>query len=306
MINSLRIRRIAWQYRGKSTLVLKGRHAGFFSMYFQVLGAYRLCKLNRQKLVVDFDSGPYFDPSRPERSWWSYYFKDTASIVSDIHPDVLSRKECRIIDTTDMQRKLAHLAAAMGRKQAGRLADGIPLRDEIRMRIDEFARVHFANRFVIGLHYRGTDKVIRESVRVEYDLLSRILQRLIDDEIHFHLFVATDESGVLEFLKDLCGERILSLDVSRSGDETPVHLKKTHVSPYLLGLEALMDALLLSECDFLLRCDSNLSQASLFFNPRLETVNLSSLTRKYPGGHASIPETEITAICKKISAARRE
>ncbi len=40
--------------------------------------------------------------------------------------------------------------------------------------------------------------------------------------------------------------------------------------------DALLDALLLSQCDFLLRTESNLSKSCRFFNPTQENINLST------------------------------
>ena len=72
--------------------------------------------------------------------------------------------------------------------------------------------------------------------------------------------------------------KVLSFANILSSDGTAVHRNRRGPSKYEIGKEALVDSLLLSRCDFLLRTESNLSVASLFFNPALGSVNLTELS----------------------------
>jgi len=154
------------------------------------------------------------------------------------------------------------------------------IRREFLAQVDAFCAEKMARFFTIGIHYRGTDKVsgpLKESVRIDYERVTDILDRL--GSIPFRLFVATDEQDFLALLRARHGDRVLSIDATRSANHEPVHLRIAGTSSSDLGREALLDALLLARTSFLLRCDSNLSLASLFFNPRLATTNLSDAFR---------------------------
>ncbi len=302
---SRRVRHIAKICKGKPYVVLKCRPVGFYSMYFQALLAYQTCKRNHQKLISAFDIGPYYDQLRGEASWWSYYFEDNAHIISHKKVDALAKEEYVSIDKSKAQEAFALVGTTISRKRAHRLSAEILMKPEICLRIKQYSETFFENKFVIGIHYRGTDKVVRESVRVEYDLVLRILQRFTDENIPFYLFIATDEEQFLHVVKEIYGEGTLCLDVKRSSTDAPIHMKADGVSAYDLGLEALMDATLLSRCDFLLRCDSNLSQASLYFNPKLDFINISTLTRMYHDLKESVNEADLTSISRRIVRAYR-
>ena len=51
--------------------------------------------------------------------------------------------------------------------------------------------------------------------------------------------------------------------------------QKAEGDAYKKGEEALVDCLLLSRCDFLLKCTSHLSESSMYFNPKLECIDMN-------------------------------
>lgn len=59
---------------------------------------------------------------------------------------------------------------------------------------------------------------------------------------------------------------------AKSGDVAVHH---TFKNSYRLGEEAVIDCLLLSQCDILIRTSSNLSLWSTYFNPTLPTILLN-------------------------------
>jgi hypothetical protein len=156
------------------------------------------------------------------------------------------------------------------------------LTPETTRRIESASQTVFGGKVVIGLHYRGTDKVKGPSIqaaRVDYAFISRLLRELVRLPFDFSLFVATDEAGFISFLQNNYPGELHFTQSERSEGETPVHLGAGSSSPSQLGMEALVDSVLLSRCDFLLRCESNLSHVSSFFNPDLKSLNLSPLMR---------------------------
>lgn len=63
-----------YEPRDHVTFEMEDRDAGFFSLYFQVLGAIDFCKRTRCNLVLNFNSGLYVD-SQVGPNWWEYYFE---------------------------------------------------------------------------------------------------------------------------------------------------------------------------------------------------------------------------------------
>jgi|688.fasta_scaffold937109_1 hypothetical protein len=59
-------RKAARSYAAYSAISLDDRHAGFFSIFLQVLAAYKIARINKQKLLLTFTEAPYFDRDRDE------------------------------------------------------------------------------------------------------------------------------------------------------------------------------------------------------------------------------------------------
>ncbi len=269
----LRLRRLAARVGGAQTLVIRDRRVGFFSVYFQVLGALALCERTGRRLILRFDQGLYFDPARPEAGWFDYFFDTLPPLLpagGQIPGDA-----CTLFNEGDLV-ELARLGESLPRRRAFGLSRLLPPRpcvtQIVQPHLDRFA----ACGLVLGIHYRGTDKVHNavEALRTGYAEVLGIVRELERRGLCFHVFLATDEQRFADALREAVGERLILAEAARGVDK-PVHFGVPGRTPYRLGLEALCDAILLSRCDFLVRTESNLSLASLFFNPSLESINVS-------------------------------
>ena len=91
------------------------------------------------------------------------------------------------------------------------------MKPHITQKVDDFARVHFGDGNVIGLHIRGTDKgtasLPRHLMRI---VRPREYFRHIDDYMHSHgeanIFVATDQHQFLSQIINRYGKRFLSFE----------------------------------------------------------------------------------------------
>ncbi len=73
--------------------------------------------------------------------------------------------------------------------------------------------------------------------------------------------------------------RIVSRDVHRTTGAEGVHFSE-QIGGYQLGEEALIDSLLLSKCNLLIRTSSNLSLWSTYFQPDIPVILLSERYQK--------------------------
>ena len=125
-----------------------------------------------------------------------------------------------------------------------------------------------AERPVLGLHLRGTDKLRNIGGRIvrpsEY-------QPLIDAYLARRptavLFVATDSPSFLAQLSRQYGERVVQYDALRS--ERNAFLDRRIADNYKKGEDALVDALLLSCTNYLIKPASALSEFAVYLNPEL-------------------------------------
>lgn len=84
------------------------------------------------------------------------------------------------------------------------------------------------------------------------------------------IFLCTDETMILEKMRARYGEKIVCTDAYRSSDAQSIH--KGHRNEprenhhYLAGKEVLIDALILSDCDYLICGYSNVAYAAIVLN----------------------------------------
>ena len=299
----IRLRKIALKYRKFDAIVVKDRKAGLFSIYFQAITSYRIAQINHQKVLFKFDSGPYFTELRCETSWWDYYFdmNQSENYLNERLPE-----NSGSIDSIHEQHELAKIGSQLERRNAFKVCNTFLLRPEVDQIIKTFIEQHFSGNFVIGVHYRGTDKVegdSKESLRLDYHTVYRIFKGLADQGIVVKVFLATDE---MEFIRSFL--RNTSFDCCytqcfRSAYGDSIHLGNLSVCPYKKGIEAIVDAYLLSKCDFVIRTDSNLSKACEFLNPNLDVVNVSSLARASNEKYHHTKTIDLATINRRISAA---
>ncbi len=253
-------------------IIIDRDSAGFFSTFQYILA---VCKSYDKGLIrgfkVDFGTtGLYYSPNRG-KNWWNYYFLPTQ--FGDIKPPTIQayfppNSSCWEIELFTSSLECSHL-----------IKKYITIRPKIIDFVNTFYKNNLLGYFVISVHYRGTDK-ITEAPQVSYvDALKKIEEVIkSNNRSDFKLFVATDEAPFLEFLKAHFGEAVCFNETAkRSTNGKPLHLEAE--DPYQSGLEALIDCLLLSKGDVLVRTSSNLSLASTYFNPYIPVINMNE---RYP------------------------
>lgn len=269
--------RIGESVERKEFRVLNGAEfpkVGMFAMASQILGQlYFLEKKMISGLLVDFDTnGLYYEPSHGP-NWWNYYFEPIHIVTqSDLIPRFPSREQ--YFEAFRAWKKLSRNDAALIVEKY------IRIRPEISEKVERFCQQYFADFFILGVHYRGTDKK-KEAPRVSYkDVFQAVSVRLPKDQ-PYKIFVATDEEPFLEAIRTEFPGSILAIDAERSTGKIGIHFFKKN--QYEVGEAAVIDALLLSKCDFLIRTSSNLSLWSTYFNPTLPVVLLNQNYETHKG-----------------------
>jgi len=268
---------------------------GFFSEFMSVLGALRYAETHDAAGVfVNFLSDMYTD-GRTDENWWSYYFAPTMSVsdgVADppeIHfnnwiyrfgPWAWNRSWSSVIlpsypphqpypiNATEEMRIIADLVSRY-----------IKVNREIEDKVDAFYASSMAGEYVIGIHYRGTDKKLlypytSPSYRLFEETIDGILRRCKQDR--FKVFIATDEIEFLEWAQARYPRQVICYDdaprlSAQDADATRGGTHKSHrFSGRLKGESAVMDCLLLSRCNYLIKNRSSLSDIALAFNPSLD------------------------------------
>jgi hypothetical protein len=276
----------------------RGLHSefhGVFSEFHSVLGALAYGEARGAAGVrVDFRSPLYTEPDRGP-NWWSYFFDDAVMRLpggadggGEVHLDRAIAKYGRYGGFSDVVSGatpyLYPMTYGISRAELHRLiATHVRVRPEIQDEVARFIAARFEpGAFVVGVHYRGTDATHNWTGAFTHYRRRPAPYGLYVDEVRavleaaapgsYRIFVATDEIEFLECMQRECGDRVIQFEGSPRvrANSQAVHLDRTlPVSNYQKGKSALIDCLLFAATDYLVKGRSNLSDASLAFNPQL-------------------------------------
>ncbi len=214
---------------------------------------------------VDFGTfGLYYDPSHGP-NWWSYYFEPISVGIKEgsklVFPSV-----GQYFEAFRLRKSIAH-------SEASHLVNKyVRVKEPILNKVHSITKEWFEGFFVIGVHYRGTDKE-KEAPRVEYEEVFGSILKHIPSDQPYRIFVATDEIPFLEATLERFPGHVLARDAHRSDGHIGVHFLE--LNKYALGEEALIDCLLLSKTQLLIRTSSNLSLWATYFNPEMPEILLN-------------------------------
>jgi hypothetical protein len=251
----------------KEVLVLNAASGtpGFFSEFAAVLGMlhhYEGWGRLYAGVRVHFDDESPGDGRTAPGNWWEYFFEP-----------IDARGAPGVTETVADERRhdLFALCAAlkMSRTRGHELIRRhVRVREHILGRVERFVAGNFSDTHVIGIHFRGADKHL-ESPRVPYEMVDASVRVAIDalGTAGYVLFVATDEQAFLDYMLERHPGRVRYCEATRSIGGQQVAAGDGGFRR--IGEEALLDCLLLSRCDQLLRTDSHLSYCSTLFNPGL-------------------------------------
>lgn len=243
---------------------------GLFSVFFSVIGALNFYEKKMEDctgLIVDFENQGLYHDMKQGPNWWTYYFEPINLGHDKSQPKKFPYSK---------HSEFACLAAEMPSQQGHELIKKyVKLKPHMQKKIDQFVHDNFKGHRVIGVHYRGTDKII-EAPTVSYDVIIRLIKNEIQKDTTTKIFIATDEEKFLHVMKHNFPGKIIALNALRSKQGYPVHYPSNGgFDNYKKGEDAIMDCILLSKCSKLIRTSSNLSAAATHFNPSMEVVLLS-------------------------------
>lgn len=259
--------------------------AGFFSNWLYALTHVAYAKEKGWIPVIDMRNYRTLysedHPVNGTRNAWEYYFEQpvdtrTAYRSGRFVLSAGSGRKKRYMPFVETDEKL-ELVPERARKLMSTAADYVHVRPDLLSSFEEWERTHFAGKRVLGVHWRGTDKRTpppghRPTTPME--ALLTAIRNLSDRRKPDLVFLASDEAGIREKIESAAGIPVIEAEAYRleTGDARGLHLAKVrHARPnhrYLLGLEVLRDAWLLSRCEFLVHGHSNVINAVLLMRDR--------------------------------------
>lgn len=219
-------------------------------------------------LEIDYqDTGNYYDPRFGE-NWWNYYFEplqvgnpDGSSICE--HKSFVNGAISTLVATREENFEL--------------IQKYIRIKAPILAKVSAFEQNFFTTPFVLGVFHRGTDKHI-DATTMSYDevgnRVENMLQLLSFPVTDIAIFVTSDEERFIPYMQQRFGPILHLKNKVRATGATPIHFNSP--DPYQSGEDALIDCLLFSKTDLMMRMDSNLSQMATFFSPKTPEILMNT------------------------------
>ena len=249
-------------------LTHRSEPAGFFSVFHTVLGALDFMEISSDccGLIVNFEKKGFYYDKEYGKNWWKYYFE----------PIDIGKKTDVVKKFSNDEQSFFTLNSEfnMSRKRGNELIRKyIFLKPHVQNRINNFYDNNLQGNYIIGVHYRGTDKCLEADI-VPYKDVYEHLQAIIKDRHSYKILIATDDYYFLNYMNVHFPGRIIATNSIRSDEGAAVHfIEKGHT--YKKGEDAIVDCILLSKCDLLLKTSSNLSNCSIKFNPKIPIIELN-------------------------------
>jgi len=270
---------------------------GFFALVTTVLNSIRIALQNNWRPVVNIDKNvsDYFYDQICGEEIWGYYFEPLMGlayedlceliIVGEIDPASVhylsNRNEVNKNIGLDDPDYITHFWVGqppkdpidwmVRKRELGRefVSKYVRVKPHIKSIVEQFFTEHLASFQVYGVHIRGTDFGYAEPTKPE-TYFKAIREKMENDKVdNIRIFLATDQQQFVRSFKKEFGDIVVTYDSTRSESEVaPFQFSK--VRAYKKGEDVLIDALLMSKCNFLFKCASAVGEYALWFNASLE------------------------------------
>jgi hypothetical protein len=178
----------------------------------------------------------------------------------------------------------------------------------ILARVETFWAAHLQGHDVVGVHMRGSDKGAADAAPelsriVEPDEYFPHIDRFLDGAEGGRIFLATEQAQFVARTRARYGKRLMTREVIRTSGFGPFSnpFQTPAGSGYAKGEEVLIDCLLLSRSDWLLRCTSAVGEYAVYFNETLRDLNLNRPPARGAGAEGA-PDQRATAAKRLVGA----
>ncbi len=252
---------------------------GMFSNITFILNHLKICKkynfipiIDMQNFITIYNENTKF---KNHLNAWNYYFNDLNEFSLE---EVYKSKNVIITDN-----KFFHFFnynIEKDNEMTGLLNSEIKINKYIK-KLYLKSLEKFKNKKILGIHFRGTSykRSAGHPLPATKKQMFEITKKLLKENDIDHIFLVTEEKNYLDFFKKNYGEKLFYLKSSyRSDKNDAFKIYPRNLHRYKLGREAVLEALLLSNCDYFLYLCSNISSAAIAYNKnpkqkRIEIMN---------------------------------
>jgi hypothetical protein len=239
-----------------------GCERGFFSLFVQAIYGIDFAQRLEMPYYVDFGNCryQYTDAKKEDGNFWNYYFEQP---LTDRPDKAVINSFYEVFPLRIWNKK--HIKYLYNE-----VVKHLQFKQDVREILDVKKSI-FDKKNILGIQIRCTDHA-DEILPVKLAAYFKAIDSKLDK--YDKLFVATDDSKIIELLQERYGDKLLYNPVVRSINDLAVHTNPEIKDRYQLGLDVLVDCYCLSLCKSAILVHSNISYAALLFNPDLPHVLL--------------------------------
>jgi len=219
---------------------------------------------------------PLFKFNYKEKNPATDYFRELFFYKKELPVNHSEIKYTSIRDTSDLVWKNFNERLRLNR--ANELFEKyLGINQDIIEEVKAFTDQRFGGCKVLGIHYRGTDKSMEAPEVTFEELLKYVCNVLAEDQAINRIFLASDDVKVIQYLvnSNVSIPIVYRDDAIRSETGDQIHLKQEN-SKTVINRDAIVNCLILSRCDHLLKTASLLSDCSVVFNPNIRVSVINS------------------------------
>lgn len=256
--------------------------SGFFSNFLYVLGHLVYAEKKKYTPVVDMENYKtlYNEDAlcKGTNNAWEYYFKVKSGLTLG---EAYESKNIILSDNYYLSQYVPSYVGfkekVMTQKTVKKLHNiffkYMEISPEIIRERDEFVKENFGAN-TIGIHLRGTDMFNCKGhpKPKDCDFFINALDEILKEDTEAKVFLCTDEEYYVNLLSEKYKDKLITRDVYRAKDHAGngIHLENAEnertFHKYNLGLEVLLDSLILAKCQHLIYGNSNVPLSAIIFN----------------------------------------
>jgi len=246
--------------------VIESMVHGLFACFYCILYGLYICELENLIPIVLLDEKHLYYDSKHGNNIFNYFFKqervNTVGLNKIIvqNPDIFLHW-CR---NSTLEKKISSLL----------IDKYFELKPDIKSLINTFYKHNIRGQHILGVHYRGTDKISETHLLpfIEYE---KKIDIMLKNNICDKVFFVTDELHLRKYVESKYKNHVifyaLEADYKTIRPDQKIGLHFSNLpSPYLLAKDALAECYLLSKCNlFMSSGRSSMSLFATFINPQI-------------------------------------
>ena len=249
----------------KFYVIKRSPGAGFFSNLLYVILHLEIADKKKMIPIVDMQNFPTVYNQKKnisrKRNIWELYFKQVSKYqISEIY------KSKNVYFSPS---RYSFFLKDFKKKKLKKVFDKyIIVNNKITQTVNNFVKKNFKNKYVLGIHFRGTDQKVsagHASPPTMYQI-TKIIDHKIKNKSVDKVFLFTEDLNYYKSLKKKYGNFICAFNFFRGNNAKDFSNSKRKNHRNRLGIENLVEAITLSKCNEIIYCETNVSLFSIFYS----------------------------------------